>query len=125
MTKITIEIENIKLFAELNNTSCAQSILKDLPFSSLTSTWGDEIYCMIPTKHSLENDAKEVLEIGQIGYWPSGPAFCIFFGPTPMSIDNEPRAASKVNVIGKLDQIDMKLLKSVKSNSSITIKLSH
>jgi hypothetical protein len=50
----------------------------------------------------LEKDAREVVEVGDLGYWPPGKAFCIFFGPTPMSRSGEIRPASAVNIVGKV-----------------------
>jgi uncharacterized protein len=44
---------------------------------------------------------QEVVNAGDLGYWPSGPAFCIFFGPTPVSRDQEIRLASAITVFGK------------------------
>ena len=61
-----------------------------------------EIYYSIPAAAELEDDAREVLEPGELGYWPPGSAFCIFFGATPISRGDECRAASKVNVFGKV-----------------------
>ena len=46
--------------------------------------------------------AKEVVEIGDLGYWPTGKAFCIFFGQTPMSQPDRIVPASAVNIIGKV-----------------------
>jgi len=37
-----------------------------------------------------------------VGYWPPGTALCIFFGPTPASRGEEIRAASAVNMVGKM-----------------------
>ena len=44
----------------------------------------------------------KLMEVGKLAYWPVGRAFCIFFGPTPVSIDYTPRAASGVNPIGHI-----------------------
>ncbi len=55
-------------------------------------TWGDEIYFAIPV--SLKEDGpRATVEVGDLGYWPPGRAFCIFFGPTPASRGDEVRAA--------------------------------
>jgi len=87
--------------AELNETAAAQKIWEALPIEKRGNTWGDEIYFSIPVKASEEN-ATEVVDLGSIAYWPPGSAFCIFFGPTPASKGDECRAASPVNVVGKL-----------------------
>ncbi|UCC22992.1 MAG: hypothetical protein JSW23_02675, partial [Planctomycetota bacterium] len=64
--------------------------------------WGGEIYFAIAVTAGLEEDSREVLEAGELGYWPTGKAFCIFFGPTPASAGDEIRAASAVNILGKV-----------------------
>jgi hypothetical protein len=49
-----------------------------------------------------EADARALVEVGELGYWPVGHAFCIFFGPTPASTDERPRAYSPVNILGEV-----------------------
>jgi len=99
--KITIRVENIKAEAGLNGSETAQEIWEALPIESKVNTWGDEIYFPIPIKIGLEN-AKAVVSAGDLGYWPPGTAFCIFFGPTPMSRGDEIRPASPVDVFGRI-----------------------
>lgn len=67
------------------------------------------------------HDSKEVVEMGDIGYWPQGNAFCIFFGPTPASLGDEIRAASAVNLVGKVEG-DPLVFKNVSSGSPIRIE---
>jgi len=118
--KITIRVENIKAAAELNDSETAQEIWEALPIKSKVNTWGDEIYFSIPIKIGLEN-AKAVVSAGDLGYWPSGTAFCIFFGPTPMSRGEEIRPASPVNVFGKIVGCS-KIFKKVSSGAKIIIE---
>ena len=99
--KIKITAGRVSMEAELNDSATAKKIWEKLPIESRGNTWGDEIYFSIPVKAQEEN-AKEVVDLGDIAYWPPGSAFCIFFGPTPASKGDECRAASPVNVIGKL-----------------------
>jgi hypothetical protein len=87
--------------AELNETSAAGRIWDALPIEEHGSTWGDEIYFPIPVEAESENP-KEVVELGDVGYWPPGNAFCIFYGPTPASRGPEIRPASAVEVVGHL-----------------------
>lgn len=86
--------------AELNDSSTARAIYEALPIEGTIHRWGDEIYFKIPLAKELDSDATAEMKVGQMGYWPTGQAFCIFFGPTPLSVDDEPRAASPVNPIG-------------------------
>ena len=99
--KIKITAGDVSMEAELNDSKTAELIWEALPIKEDGNTWGDEIYFSIPVKTTSENP-KEVVELGDIAYWPPGTAFCIFFGPTPASKGNEIRPASVVNVVGKL-----------------------
>jgi hypothetical protein len=107
--------------AELNDTQTARQIADALPIRSGFNTWGDEIYFAIPIEAELESDAREVMEIGDLGYWPPGNAFCIFFGPTPMSQANEIRPASAVNLIGKVIG-DATQLKAVMQEREVSLE---
>ena len=91
--KITITTEGLKVDASLNDSKTAQKIWDALPIEGRVNTWGDEIYFSIPVNVGLEK-AKVVVSEGDLGYWPPGNAFCIFFGPTPDgSLDNMMRGA--------------------------------
>ena len=104
--EIRIVVGDIWLRAELNDSPTARAILKALPVAGSGNRWGEEIYFEIPVDEPLDTDATEEVAVGEIGYWPPGKALCIFFGPTPVSTGNEPRAASPVNRIGKvLDEV--------------------
>ncbi len=99
---VKIQIENLAVEAEIFNTPTGKAILAALPLESRANVWGEEIYFDVPVSVDLEPDAREVVNVGDLGYWPMGPAFCIFFGPTPVSQGTEPRAYSPVNVFGKV-----------------------
>ena len=118
--KITVRVENIKADAELNDSETARKIWESLPVESKVNTWGDEIYFSIPVKIELEN-AKAVVSEGDLGYWPSGTAFCIFFGPTPMSRGEEIKPASPVNVFGRIVG-DSKVFKKVAAGAKIIVE---
>ena len=100
--QIRIKAGSVIVLAELYNTKTAEAIWQALPFSSKVSTWGDEIYFEIPVTAEQEADARAEVEVGELGYWPVGRAFCIFFGPTPVSTDERPRAYSPVNILGRV-----------------------
>lgn len=121
MTKIKIEFENISIDAVLNDSETANKIKKILPISNSVNTWGDEIYFSIGVNDD-ENDSKEVVELGDLGYWPPGNAFCLFFGLTPASEGDKIMPASPVNVIGKILG-DLEILKSIKSGDKVSINL--
>lgn len=102
MVKIMIEVENISMEAELLDTPTAKKISEILPLEGSANVWGDEIYFDIPLTIGQEPGASQDVEVGDLGYWPAGPAFCIFFGPTPVSTSDQPRAYSPVNVFGRV-----------------------
>lgn len=99
--KIKITAGSVSQEALLNNSNTANKIFAALPIKAKANLWGDEIYFSIPVKTAAEN-AVEIVELGDLAYWPPGNAFCIFFGKTPASAGNEIRPASAVNVVGKL-----------------------
>jgi len=117
---IKIIAGTVEVFATLSACATADAIWAALPLRSTAQTWGDEIYFDIPVRANLDDTARELVEKGALGYWPSGPAFCIFFGPTPMSRGNEIRPASAVNVFGKVIG-DLSVLKKVRSGSDILV----
>jgi len=119
---IVIIAEDVQVEAELNDGPTAKSIISILPIEALAQRWGGEIYFSVSAKGELEAGSRDVLEAGELGYWPPGSAFCIFFGPTPSSQGDEIRAASAVNVIGKMKG-DLSGLWDVPSGGSIVIKM--
>ena len=103
MRKIKIIAGDICAVAELSNSKTSDAIWNFLPIENTVNTWGDEIYFTIPVTSALDETAKEVVEKGDLGYWPTGKAFCIFFGPTPASQGDEIRPASAVNIVGRVE----------------------
>lgn len=118
--RIRIIAGDVSALAELNETNTAQAIARALPITGRANTWGDEIYFAIPVKLGGENGRAEVA-VGELGYWPPGSAFCIFFGRTPASVGAEPRAASPVNVFGKVVG-DATVFRKVKDGTTIRIE---
>ena len=109
----------VELEAELNDSAPARAVWDTLPISSSGNTWGDEIYFRIPVA-SESGDLQEVVEFGDLAFWPPGNAFCMFFGPTPASRGDEIRAASGVAVIGRIVS-DAAQLRQVSSGTTVTI----
>jgi len=100
--RIAIRIGTLSIEAELNDTPTAKKIAAALPLRTSFNTWGDEIYFAIPVNADLDDSAQDVVEVGDLGYWPPGKAWCIFFGQTPVSQPGKIMPASAVNVIGKV-----------------------
>ena len=123
MKRILIKVENIEIEAQLNNSRTSEKIWELLPVEGKVNTWGDEIYFSIGSKIDLEKDSSEVVTIGDLAYWPPGEAFCIFFGATPASYGDEIRAASAVNIFGKIKG-DTRIFKRVRAGAKIWIEKS-
>ncbi len=109
---IKITIGGVELEAELNDGTSGRAFSAALPFSIKLSRWGDEYYGECDLLLPRSDDAREEMEVGEMAYWPPGRAFCIFFGPTPASTDDKPRAASLVNPIGRIT-VDPSALKGL------------
>ena len=118
--KIRIRAGTIEAAAELNDTRTAQAIWEALPIKGHVNLWGEEVYFSIPLSLELEA-GQELVNVGDLGYWPQGNAFCIFFGPTPVSLGDEIRPASPVTVFGKVIG-DATVFKQVASGVEITIR---
>ncbi len=119
--KIRITAGSVAVEASLNDSATAKRIREALPIEAVGETWGDEIYFGIPVKADLERDAQAVVQLGDLGYWPPGHAFCIFFGPTPSSRGGEIRPYSPVNVIGKVAG-DATVFKKVRSGTKVRLE---
>lgn len=121
MKKVRIIVEGVTLVGALEDTETARKVWDTLPFESRVNTWGDEIYFDIPAEIDLESDAGADVEVGELGYWPPGKAFCVFFGPTPASTGDRPRAASPVNVFGRIEG-DPAVLRTVSDGSFVRVE---
>ena len=98
----------------------AQAVWNSLPIEARANTWGDEIYFSTPVKVQEEN-SQATVGLGDLGYWPPGKAFCIFFGPTPVSRGAEIRPASPVNVFGRVIG-DPRVFKKVQDGDKIRVE---
>jgi len=121
-TSIKITAGEIHIQAQLNDSPTAKSIADVLPIKAKGHRWGGEIYFSIPVTAELEDSSRDILQAGELGYWPTGNALCIFFGPTPASQGDEIRAASAVNIVGKI-KAEWSALADVASGAGILIEL--
>ncbi len=118
---IRITAGDVSLQAELNDSPTAAAILAALPIEAPGNCWGEEIYFSIPVHEKGAPDARAEMEVGELAYWPPGNAFCIFFGPTPASEGDQPRAASPVNPVGQIVD-DVEPLKTVPDGTTVLIE---
>jgi hypothetical protein len=121
MKHINIQAGKVTVKAELNDSPTSKMIWDSLPITGHANTWGDEIYFEIPVIVDQEADARADVEVGELGYWPVGHAFCIFFGPTPVSRGEKPRAYSPVNILGKVLD-DPKLFSQVHQGDPVKLE---
>jgi hypothetical protein len=119
--KIVIRSGVVVADAELTDSETGHAVGSILPITGSVNRWGDEIYFDIPLKLALAADARDLVEAGELGYWPDGRAFCIFFGKTPMSRGDEIRAASRVNIFGRIIG-DATIFKTITDGAEITIR---
>jgi len=121
MNEIRIATSKVEMLATLNDSPTAGRIWDALPIESTVNTWGQEIYFSIPIQCDLGLEARDKMEIGELGYWPTGSALCIFFGKTPASRGDEPRAASPVNPIGRCEG-DVKVFRQIKEGDTVRVE---
>ena len=121
MATIKIRAGSLEVQAQLNDGPTAKLLWEALPIEGRANRWGDEIYFSIPVKIGSEPGAQEDVEVGDLGYWPPGHAFCIFFGPTPASSGNRPRAASPVNLLGRVSG-DASRFRAVKDGEKVMLE---
>ena len=116
---IVIAAGKVSAEAQLNESKTASAIWDALPIDATGETWGDEIYFDIGLAVGPESP-RDVVEVGDLGYWPPGHAFCVFFGPTPLSRGAEIRPASPVNLVGRVVG-DAKVFKRVSAGTRVTL----
>ncbi|HVQ75186.1 MAG TPA: cyclophilin-like fold protein [Candidatus Binatia bacterium] len=118
--RIRITAGAVSAEAVLNDSETATAVWDALPLAIAGETWGDEIYFAVPVEARAESP-RDTVEMGDLGYWPPGSAFCIFFGPTPMSRGREIRPASPVNVLGRVVG-DPTVFKGVRAGTTVRVE---
>jgi hypothetical protein len=121
--KILVRItESENIIIELDDTNSPKtytSFLKSLPFSVTAHIWGEEIYTDESPITQPEENAKDLVNLNDVAYWPSGKAICLFFGPTPIGKKGEIKPYSPVNVIGKIINPDKNILSKMNEGTKI------
>jgi hypothetical protein len=122
MRELVIKCGRFVFKAELFETQTTRLLIKELPLTGNTNIWGEEIFFPVSITAELEENCVEEVDEGHLAYWPPGKAFCIFFGPTPVSTSTRPRAYSPVNVFGKIKG-ELDKLKEVTQGEIIAVDI--
>jgi len=122
MSSINLKFSSYNIVIKLRPTPTANAIKSILPCKSIIKTWGEEIYFEMPIQKdlSLDNDAKDVINLGEIAYWIEGKCIAIGYGKTPISQNNEIRLAAKTNIWGDAE-LNTKKLKNIKDGNEVII----
>jgi hypothetical protein len=120
MARIRFDFGALTLDAELLDTPTARAIAAALPISSSALTWGEEVYFEVPVNVAREKDARAVVTLGEIAYWPDGHCIALGFGRTPISQGDECRLASPCNIFAKALG-DVKALAKVRGGAKIKV----
>jgi len=116
LESITIELD------DTNSPKTCASFIKSLPFSVNAHIWGEEIYTDESPITQPEENAKDLVELNDVAYWPSGKAICLFFGPTPIGKKGEIKPYSPVNVVGKITDPEKSILENFNDGTKISFR---
>jgi len=118
LESITIELD------DTNSPKTCASFIKSLPFSVNAHIWGEEIYTDESPITQPEENAKDLVELNDVAYWPNGRAICLFFGPTPIGKKGEIKPYSGVNVVGKIINTGRSVIENFREGTKITFQKS-
>lgn len=118
--EISIELDDSR------SPKTVQAILEKLPVEINITKWGNELYTERTQILANEENAKKEVDYLDVAYWPEGNALCLFYGPTPISIDGQILAYSPVNIVGRINPRGNEkdeLLQEIKENTKVIFKL--
>ena len=105
VSRITVRTRNGEYPGELDDSDISNAIWLSNRLTVEINMLGGMMYGELPLDVILPKEGRTTkLETGDIAYWPGPGAFCIFFGPTPLSgEDGQPVAPYPVIKIGKMN----------------------
>jgi len=124
--KIAVKIpKNDSILLELddsNSPTTVKEFINSLPFTVGLNLWGEEIYTDESPISVKEENAKPLVDLLDVAFWPTGKAICLFFGPTPIGNKGEIKPYSPVNVIGKILESKKDVLSKIKDGVQATFE---
>jgi len=118
------QLKNIEIeFDDSTSPKTVNKLVENLPFTVGLNLWGDEIYTEESPIQEKEENAKSLVELNDVAYWPTGKAICLFYGPTPIGKKGEIKPSSPVNVVGKILKPDKSILRKISDGSEATFQL--
>ena len=118
------QLKNIEIeLDDSNSPNTVKKFVENLPFTVGLNLWGDEIYTEESPIQEKEENAKPLVELNDVAYWPTGKAICLFYGPTPIGKKGEIKPYSPVNVVGKILKPDKSILRKISDGSEATFQL--
>lgn len=120
--RLRLTVGEVVIEARLLDTPTAAALHDATPFSATASTWGEEVYFRVPVTHAREPGARDVVEPGELAFWPDGDAIAIGFGRTPISRGEECRLASPCNIWGMAPAEQVKKLRAVRAGAAVRVE---
>jgi len=120
---VQVKITNLPLIIleldDANSPKTVHTLIEKLPFRVVLNVWGDEIYTSESPITQSEENAKPLVQLNDVAYWPTGKAICLFYGSTPIGKPGEITPASPVNILGKIISPDKSILNNADGKSAI------
>ncbi len=123
--RLRIRMGNAAVSVRLNDSATAQALVSACPLTATAHTWGSEVYFAVPVAPVAAEATAELVPAGAVAVWPGGPALCLFWGPTPLSVGDEIRPASAVAVVGLIEELAAATaaLDAVESGQAVEVTL--
>ena len=119
-----LKFDNFEIKIKLDKSETALKLAKLSSFKAQINTWGEEIY-FETTNLGIKPDknSRDIVSFGEVAYWCEGHSIAIGFGKTPVSIENEIRLVSKVNVFATFSTSEKVLnnLKKLDNDDKLSI----